>query len=107
MSKGFIPIRRSLFEHFLFEEHRVFSRFEAWLDLIQMASFTDENAKLINGKLISRDRGEVVASLRFLAERWKWSRTKVSDFFEVLRKADMVVAVKESGVTKIRLLNFE
>jgi hypothetical protein len=107
MSNGFIPVRRSLFDHFLFTEHRVFSRFEAWMDLIQMASFTDENKVMINGKLIKRNRGEVVASLRFLMKRWNWSMSRVCDYIELLRIQQMVVATKENGVTKILLVNFD
>lgn len=107
MSNGFIPVRRSLFDHFLFNEHRVFSRFEAWLDLIQMASFTDDNKIMIAGKLIERDRGEVVASLRYLMQRWNWSMSKVCDYLELLRSQQMVVATKENGVTKLLLVNFE
>lgn len=104
---GFIPIRRSLFKHFLFKENRVFSRFEAWLDLIQMASFTDENTEIISGKIVSRGRGEIIASLRFLMKRWGWSMSKVSDFLELLRSQQMVVVDKESGISKIQLINFK
>lgn len=104
---GFIPVKRSLFEHFLFKENRVFSRFEAWLDLIQMASFTDENRDIIAGRIISKNRGEVVASLRYLANKWNWSLGKVCDYIELLRSQDMVVATKENGITKIRLVNFD
>jgi hypothetical protein len=107
MSNGFIPVRRSLFDHFLFNEHRVFSRFEAWLDLIQMASFTDDNKVMIAGKLIERNRGEVVASLRYLMQRWNWSMSKVCDYLELLRSQQMVIATKENGVTKLLLVNFE
>lgn len=107
MSKGFIPIKRSLFEHFLFKEHRVFSRFEAWLDLIQLASFTDRQTDLIGGKLIIRNRGEVIASVRWLCKRWGWSIHKVSDYIELLRSQNMVTVDKESGIQKILLVNFE
>jgi hypothetical protein len=105
--KGFIPIKRSLFEHFLFKEHRVFSRFEAWLDLIQLASFTDGQTDLIGGKLIIRNRGEVIASVRWLCKRWGWSIHKVSDYVELLRSQLMVTVDKESGIQKIMLVNFE
>lgn len=77
------------------------------MDLIQMASFTDENKVMINGKLIKRNRGEVVASLRFLMKRWNWSMSRVCDYIELLRIQQMVVATKENGVTKILLVNFE
>lgn len=107
MSKGFIPVKRSLFEHFLFKEHRAFSRFEAWLDLIQLASFTDGQTDIIKGKLITRNRGEVIASIRWLCRRWDWSMHKVSDYIELLRSQNMVTVDKESGIQKILLVNFE
>lgn len=107
MSKGFIPVKRSLFEHFLFKEHRAFSRFEAWLDLIQLASFTDGQTDIIKGKLITRNRGEVIASVRWLCRRWGWSMHKVSDYIELLRSQYMVNVDKESGIQKILLVNFE
>lgn len=107
MNKGFIPIRRTLFDHFLFKEKRIFSRFEAWLDLIQLASFKDDNSDIIAGKLVTKDRGEVIASLRYLATRWSWSMHKVCDYIELLRSQDMVVVDKENGISKIMLTNFE
>lgn len=107
MSKGFIPIRRTLFDHFLYKERRVFSRFEAWLDLIQLASFTNENSDMINGKVIIKNRGEIVASLRYLMKRWSWSMHKLCDYLELLRSQNMVVVDKENGISKITLTNFE
>jgi hypothetical protein len=107
MSKGFIPIRRTLFKHFLFKEHRVFSRFEAWLDLIQLASFTDGQTDLIKGKVVTRNRGEIVASIRWIASRWNWSIHRTFDFIEALRSQNMVVVGKENGITMISLVNFE
>lgn len=105
---GFIPIRRSLFDHFLFKENRVFSRFEAWLDLIQMATFQEENAQMVKGKLIVCKRGQLVASIRFLQERWNWkSMHKVIDYLELLRSQNMLSLDKENGVSKITLINFE
>lgn len=106
MSKGFIPIRRTLFDHFLFKEKRIFSRFEAWLDLIQLASFKDENSDIVAGKLVTKDRGEVVASLRYLATRWNWSMHKVSNYLELLNSRDMTIVGEENGITKITLKNF-
>jgi hypothetical protein len=104
---GFIPIKRSLFAHFLFKENRVFSRFEAWLDLIQLASFTEDHTELINGKLVKTGRGEKIASMRFLMKRWNWSMSKVTDYLDLLRSQDMVVVDKESGTNKIVLVNFK
>lgn len=104
---GFIPIKRSLFEHFLAKEKRVFSRFEAWLDLIQMATFKEQNEQIIKGKVIVCKRGQLIASVRFLQERWTWSMHKVTDYLELLRSQQMLLIDKESGVSRITLVNFE
>lgn len=104
---GFIPVKRSLFNHFLYTEKRVFSRFEAWLDLIQMATFQAEQTRLIKGMSCTTKRGELIASLRYLEERWGWSIGKVRDYLELLRSHNMVVATKEQGINKLTLVNFD
>lgn len=53
-------------------EERQFSRFEAWVDVLQMTAWAPRrqgDAEL--------SRGEFVASLRTLSRRWKWSVKKV------------------------------
>jgi hypothetical protein len=108
MSKGFIPIRRSLFDHFLFKEKREFSRFEAWLDLIQIATFQDENVQMVKGKAITCTKGQVVASVRYLQDRWGWnSLKKVLGFLELLRSQNMLLIDCEFGVNRITLTNYE
>ena len=47
----YIPISRRLFEHQLWCEERIYSRFEAWLDLIQSARFEDTK-QLIGNRFI-------------------------------------------------------
>ena len=77
-SEGFIPISRKLFNNFLWEEKREFSRAEAWIDLLQLARFEANSTKeIINGRVIEYKRGERPLSLRLLADRWKWSKNRV------------------------------
>lgn len=87
--EGYIPISRKLFEHPFWCEKRVFSRAEAWIDLLQSAQF--ENKKLlISGRPINVKRGQLAISLRFLAGRWNWSKNKVSYFLNVLISESMI-----------------
>jgi hypothetical protein len=66
--KGFLIISRGLFEHSLWQEKRVLSKYEAWVDIIQTAGF--ENSSLLVGyKKIELQRGELVGSLRYFSER--------------------------------------
>lgn len=58
-----------------------FSKGQAWLDLIGRASYED-------GQLTKR--GQLLASERGLAKRWKWSRKRVQCFLKSLETKGMI-----------------
>ena len=105
---NFIPINRKLFEHHLWCEEREYSRFEAWLYLLKEARF--EDTKLLNkGKLVLIKRGQVYASIRFLATAFGWSTKKAGNFLQIL-EADKMISretVKETGQTMISICNYD
>lgn len=105
---NFIPISRKLFEHQLWCEEREFSRFEAWIYLLKEARF--EDTKLYDGnKIVEVKRGQIYASIRFLAEAWKWSRKKVCGFLEMLVSDEMIIkeTAKETGQTVLTICNYD
>jgi hypothetical protein len=107
---NYIPINRKLFSHPLWMEERPFSKFEAWIDLIQSARFEDgEAAALIGGKLIRWNRGELPVSLRYQGEKWKWSKNKVDDFFRMLESEKMIHKRTQKGTSQtiITLCNYK
>lgn len=106
--KNFIPLSRDIFEHHLWLEKRSFSRCEAWIYLIKEARF--EDTKLLDkGKLVFVKRGQIYASIRFLAEAWKWSTTKVGSFLDMLILDEMIKkeTVKETGQNMITICNYD
>lgn len=56
-----------------------FSRGQAWVDLLLMASTQETDHP-----------GEIYCSIRYLAKRWKWSRDKVDLFLKQLEKSEMI-----------------
>lgn len=44
----------------------------------------EDRVRLVRGRPVQLRRGELVASLRFLADRWRWSVKKVRVFLETL-----------------------
>ena len=104
----YIPISRRLFEHQLWCEERIYSRFEAWLDLIQSARFEDTK-QLIGNRFIEVKRGQILASLRFLAGRWQWSTKKVNSFLDLLIQDKMIIkeTPKETGQNVITICNYD
>lgn len=103
---GFVPLSRKLFRNFLWKEERELSRFEAWLDMIQQAKFATETA-MVEGRCLSVRRGDLVASVRYLAQRWRWSRSRVERFLNLLKEQAMIETRTETGVNVITLCNYE
>jgi hypothetical protein len=92
----------------LWTEKRVFSKLEAWLDLIRSARFDDSGtAELIEGKPVSWSRGQFPVSLRYLGERWQWGKTKVDNFLSLLEREKMIVSWNVHGQRILELVNYE
>lgn len=86
---GFIKLDRQLMEHWLWED-KPFSRAQAWIDLIYLANHETKDF-VQGGTLINGKRGNVYRSKTWLAERWGWSRKKVTSFLNLLEKEKMVL----------------
>src|SRR5882672_5928379 len=114
MRDGFFPLHRKFFDHWLWSESRVFSRAEAWIDLMAMAAISDCK-RTSNGITYDLKRGQVIASERFLAKRWRWSRSKYRSFISTLKHDHMcshttarsTATGTATYTTTITLLNYE
>lgn len=106
---NYIPISRKLFDNELWQEKRVFSKFEAWVDLLQTARYEKEiKTDWINNKQVSYGRGQLPSSIRFLQKRWNWgSITKVERFLKLLENKDMVVLEKGQGQFVITICKYD
>jgi hypothetical protein len=108
---GFVMISRKLFDHDFWNDKRQFSRAEAWIDLIRLAHYGDQPKRYVPQSqyinFIMIHRGELVASHRYLAEKWGWSVKKVFTFINFLIARQMIIVDKTQGVNHIKLVNFE
>lgn len=78
--EGWVKISRKLIDDDLWTGEP-FTKGQAWVDLILLAQW--EN----NGPF---KPGSVYRSLNFLADRWGWSRKKVSNYLEQLKKSEKI-----------------
>lgn len=102
--RAHIKVSRRFFEEDdWWEEPRRFSKAEAWLDCIQMASWKPRRFAI--GLTVEQlERGEFMASLRYLAARWQWGKTAVSDFLRVLEKAGRIRGQRDGHGGTVYLL---
>lgn len=101
---GYIKLERKLFESSLWTSEP-FTRGQAWVDLIAMANFADRD-RFYKGTVQHVERGQVVTSTRTLAERWGWSKKKVSGFLRALERAQMVTRDGTTKWTTLTLVNY-
>lgn len=85
---GHIKLARKMFdEHDLFwGDGTKFDSRSAWIDVLQMAAWRATTYRGTD-KL---SRGEFVASVRFLAQRWGWSKSAVQRWFARVSKAGRI-----------------
>lgn len=102
----FVKLSRKFFDHPFWTADRMHSYAEAWLDLIATAAFAN-HTKIIGAQAFDVQRGQIVASVRFLCKRWSWSNTRVLNFLRLLESESMVTREKRHDTTVLTLCNFE
>jgi hypothetical protein len=105
---GWIKLDRVFFEHSLWGESREFSRAEAWIDLIQLARYSEKpDVTQIKDRHITCNRGQLIHSLKTLSRRWGWSRSKVKRVLDVFVSRDMIRYRNETVTSCITICNYD
>lgn len=105
MHEGWVMIHRKIKSNWLFIEKRVFSDFEAWIDLILSVNHCDNIFKFGESRVRVK-RGSMITSIRGLSGRWKWSNTKVKNFLKLLQKEKMITYKSDSKKTILSIVNY-
>lgn len=102
---GTVNIARSIFDHAIFADEPKTER-EAWVWLIMKASWKSREVR-IGYTVIQTQRGQIAASVRFLAAAWKWTPARVQRYLKRLEKAEMITTQADTGVTLITVCNYD
>ena len=105
MQQGWIKLHRKVRENWLYQEDRVFSKFEAWMDILMRANHEDTKIVLGN-ELITVKRGQFITSELKLMDSWKWGKSKTRSFLELLEKDGMIVKKSDRKKTTITICNY-
>lgn len=98
-------VPRGLFapETFAFESY---TRREALLDLIQMATYEPKRISLVGGER-ELQRGQLAVSIRFLASRWGWGKDKVARVLNEFEKRGFLRHESDTVTTIISIRNYD
>lgn len=98
--RGVVGIDRDVFNHPAFKPEP-FPEAMAWIWLICEATHKP-HVKRIDGQPFELRRGQLCHSIRFMAEAWRWSKSRVDRFLSMLEKRDMIrreIGTKSSVLT--------
>ncbi len=104
--QGWFLVHRKLQDHWVWKDKDSFDKRSAWIDLILMA-YHSEQKVLSNGTFLTVKRGQFPTSVRFLAERWKWSKDRVYRFLKLLEEDGMIVKQSDTERTLLTIVNYD
>jgi len=108
MHRGYIAIWRKIQDHEFYREKRVFSKYEAWIDILMESQHSYEPQKVMLGmKILYCNYGESLKSMKTWGRRWGWGKTKVKRFLDLLQRMNQIVYANETITTRIKVINYE
>lgn len=102
--RGVFALDRGWFSHPMFLDEP-FTQREAWAWLIAKAAWKPYS-KHVLGKPFNLERGQLVASYRYLAEQWKWSLGKTQRYLGKLKNGHMIRYTSDTGINLITICNY-
>lgn len=103
--EGWIRIYRQIKNSWIWKDKEPFDKRSAWIDLLLSVNHKSKIIPFENS-FIEIERGQTLTSIKFLAERWKWSRHKVSDYLNQLEQDTMIVQIRDKRKTLISIVNY-
>lgn len=104
--QGWIKVHRQIRDSWIWTDDDPYDRRSAWIDLLTAANHADAKV-MFDGAPVVVPAGSFITSERKLADRWKWSRKKVSMFLNALQAGECIVAKRSRRCTTITIVNWE
>lgn len=102
---GVFAVSRGVFDHVFFSPEPYTER-EAWLWLVGNAVWKAQRVR-VGRSIYDLKRGQCVYAERFLAVKWKWSKSRVHRFLERLKIEAMIEPLADRNATIITICNYD
>lgn len=102
---GFIPLYRSIQEHWIWSNDEPFSKGQAWIDLLLSVNHEDKKLK-VGCNIITIHAGQMWTSYVKLANRWNWSRERVYRYTKMLKNDGMINVDATPNGTLLTIVNY-
>jgi hypothetical protein len=104
--KGFVLTPRHFYESDIWLDPSPYDVRSAWQDLIRRAQW-HQSKRLRSWEQIILERGDLIVSIKNLAETWKWSHGKVERYIAYLEKTERIRRAKRHNFSVITICNYD
>ena len=101
---GAFSVNREIFDHYLFDADE-FSKRDAWLWMVSSAVYKPKKVKNPKG-VVELQRGQFCYSIRYMAERFSWSKSRVQRFIDLLQSEGMIETDSGTGQMVVTVCNY-
>lgn len=102
---GWIKLHRQILDCWVWDDDEPYTKAQAWMYLLICANHT-ETKIYFDGGLLTVERGQYITSIRKLADKFLWSRDKVSKFLKLLESDNMATVKADTKKTLITIVNY-
>ncbi len=102
---GTVNVSRDLWDDPTFKDSEMSQR-EAWIWMIAEASWKARVKRAVSIEL-ELQRGQLVASTRFMAKAWMWSEPRVRRYLDMLENRRMIRRETDAGITVITICKYD
>lgn len=100
---GWIKIYRELSDHWLAQHPEKLG----WWVLLLLKVAHEDKKVLVGNQFVELKRGQIIASLTFLAELWQTSKSSAERFIALLEKEEMLRRCAERKLTILTICNYD
>lgn len=104
MASGWIKIDRGITDHWIFKDAE---KFKWWFELLLMANWEDKKV-MHDSHLFTLKRGQMIASVSFLCQKWEKSNKTIIKFLHLLEQEGMITrSIVHRQTPIITICNYE
>ncbi len=105
MSDGWICLHRKILDHWLWSNDPL-TESEAWIYILLNVNHKEKKMR-IGGRLMTCGKGESLKSLNTWAKEFRWHKSKVRRFFNLLKSDSIIDIANEGKTTRLTVCKWE
>ena len=104
MEQGWISLNRQVKDNWIWKD-KPYAKGQAWIDILLRVNHKS-NKVPVGTSVVDVAEGQTIWSIEDMAKSWGWSRTKVSNFLNVLETESQIAQKRTSKHTLLTVTNW-